>query len=137
MLVDILYRPENLFPANTEARIRCENGGFIAKLINHTERFVCIANDIRRVMLMFRVIRLLDEKEDRLCVRILETLKEMMALDPAFEAKVLLLLRNADGCILEHTARTIMAFRILPVSSFPICCQTLSPRIFSGSRVLL
>ena len=70
VLVDILYRPENLFPANTEARTRCESGGFISKLINHTER-------------------LLEEKEDKLCVKVLETLKEMMALDPDYEEKVL------------------------------------------------
>lgn len=31
LLVDILYRPELLFPTGTDARIRCENGGFICK----------------------------------------------------------------------------------------------------------
>ncbi|KAI1296916.1 Inositol 1,4,5-trisphosphate receptor type 1 [Halotydeus destructor] len=68
VLVDILYRPEHLFLPNTEDRHRCERGGFISKLINHTER-------------------LLEEKEDKLCVRILETLKEMMAFDPNYEEK--------------------------------------------------
>ena len=29
VLVDILYRPELLFPSGTEARRKCENGGFI------------------------------------------------------------------------------------------------------------
>lgn len=29
LLVDILYRPELLFPSATEARRKCENGGFI------------------------------------------------------------------------------------------------------------
>lgn len=29
LLVDILYRPELLFAMGTEARRRCENGGFI------------------------------------------------------------------------------------------------------------
>lgn len=29
LLVDILYKPELLFPLGTEARSRCENGGFI------------------------------------------------------------------------------------------------------------
>lgn len=69
VLVDILYRPENLFPVNTEARTRCENGGFISKLITHTGR-------------------LLEENEDNLCARVLETLKEMVALDPDYEEKV-------------------------------------------------
>ena len=31
LLVDILYRPELLFPAATESRKRCENGGFIRR----------------------------------------------------------------------------------------------------------
>jgi len=31
LLVDILYRPELLFPEGTEARKGCENGGFIRK----------------------------------------------------------------------------------------------------------
>jgi len=31
LLVDILYRPELLFPAATDARKRCENGGFIKR----------------------------------------------------------------------------------------------------------
>ena len=31
LLVDILYRPELLFPLGTEARKRCENGGFICR----------------------------------------------------------------------------------------------------------
>ncbi len=33
LLVDILYRPELLFPAGTEARTRCENGGFISRYV--------------------------------------------------------------------------------------------------------
>lgn len=69
VLVDILHRPEMLFPPETEARKRCENGGFISKLISHTEK-------------------LIEEREDKLCVKILETLKEMMALDPDYEDKV-------------------------------------------------
>lgn len=74
VLVDILYRPENLFHPNTEARNKCANGGFISRLISHTEK-------------------LLEEKEDKLCSQVLETLKEMMALDPEFDEKVPLLLR--------------------------------------------
>jgi inositol 1,4,5-triphosphate receptor type 1 len=31
LLVDILYRPELLFPPGTEARKRCESGGFIRR----------------------------------------------------------------------------------------------------------
>lgn len=70
VLVDILYRPEKLFPVNTEARIKTSAGGFICKLINHTER-------------------LLEEKEDKLCVKVLQTLKQMMAVDPDYDNKVI------------------------------------------------
>ena len=62
VLVDILYRPELLFPVGTEARRKCENGGFIKRLINHTSQ-------------------LLEEKQDFLCVKILRTLREMMAVE--------------------------------------------------------
>ena len=33
LLVDILYRPELLFPSGTEAKKRCENGGFIRRYV--------------------------------------------------------------------------------------------------------
>ncbi|RZF46806.1 hypothetical protein LSTR_LSTR012029 [Laodelphax striatellus] len=62
LLVDILYRPELLFPLGTEAKKRCESGGFIRRLIKHTEK-------------------LLEEKEEKLCVKVLKTLREMMAID--------------------------------------------------------
>merc|ERR1712150_178442 len=62
VLVDVLHRPELLFPENTEARRKCESGGFISRLIKHTER-------------------LLEEKEEKLCIKVLQTLKEMMTID--------------------------------------------------------
>ncbi|XP_055528780.1 inositol 1,4,5-trisphosphate receptor isoform X3 [Wyeomyia smithii] len=62
LLVDILYRSELLFPPNTESRKKCETGEFIQHLIKHTEK-------------------LLEEKEEKLCVKILKTLKEMMTID--------------------------------------------------------
>uniref|UniRef100_A0ABD2XM03 Inositol 1,4,5-trisphosphate receptor n=1 Tax=Trichogramma kaykai TaxID=54128 RepID=A0ABD2XM03_9HYME len=68
LLVDVLYRPELLFTPKTEARQRCENGGFIRRLIKHTEK-------------------LLEEKEEKLCVKVLRTLREMMAIDPEYGEK--------------------------------------------------
>ncbi|RWS27298.1 inositol 1:4:5-trisphosphate receptor-like protein, partial [Leptotrombidium deliense] len=68
VLVDILYKPEMLFPPGTEARKKCGNGGFISRLIHHSER-------------------LIEEKEDKLCVKVLETLKEMMAIDADCDEK--------------------------------------------------
>ncbi|XP_014243514.1 inositol 1,4,5-trisphosphate receptor [Cimex lectularius] len=68
MLVDVLYSPEMLFPYGTEARKRCESGGFIRRLIKHTEK-------------------LLEEKEEKLCVKVLRTLREMMAIDSEYGEK--------------------------------------------------
>ncbi|KAG5862348.1 hypothetical protein JTB14_024863 [Gonioctena quinquepunctata] len=68
LLVDVLYRPELLFPAESEPRKKCESGGFIRRLIKHTEK-------------------LLEEKEEKLCVEVLRTLREMMAIDCEYGEK--------------------------------------------------
>ncbi|KAL1493193.1 hypothetical protein ABEB36_011294 [Hypothenemus hampei] len=68
LLVDVLYRPELLFPDGTESRKRCESGGFIRRLIKHTEK-------------------LLEEKEEKLCVKVLRTLRKMMTVDPDYGEK--------------------------------------------------
>lgn len=45
LLVDILYRPELLFPLGTEARKRCESGGFIRKwVVNAVYQCFCSEN---------------------------------------------------------------------------------------------
>uniref|UniRef100_A0A8C9W0J4 Inositol 1,4,5-trisphosphate receptor n=1 Tax=Scleropages formosus TaxID=113540 RepID=A0A8C9W0J4_SCLFO len=62
VLVDVLHRPELLFPENTDSRKKCESGGFICKLIKHTKQ-------------------LLEENEERLCIKVLQTLREMMTKD--------------------------------------------------------
>ncbi|XP_069484566.1 inositol 1,4,5-trisphosphate-gated calcium channel ITPR2 isoform X2 [Ambystoma mexicanum] len=56
VLVDVLYSPERLFPDGSDARIRC--GAFMNKLINHTKKLM--------------------EKEEKLCIKILQTLREML-----------------------------------------------------------
>lgn len=68
LLVDILYRSELLFPDGSESRKICENGGFIRRLIKHAEK-------------------LLEEKEEKLCVKVLRTLREMMAMDTEYGEK--------------------------------------------------
>ncbi|OAD53290.1 Inositol 1,4,5-trisphosphate receptor [Eufriesea mexicana] len=90
LLVDILYRPELLFPAATDARKRCENGGFIKRLIKHTEK-------------------LLEETEEKLCVKVLRTLREMMAIDPEYGEKnryvgkdVFMLQTKSEGVLEEE-----------------------------------
>ncbi|KAE8613073.1 hypothetical protein XENTR_v10007556 [Xenopus tropicalis] len=56
VLVDVLHSPERLFPDGSDARIRC--GAFMSKLINHTKKLM--------------------EKEEKLCMKILQTLREML-----------------------------------------------------------
>ncbi|XP_072571399.1 inositol 1,4,5-trisphosphate-gated calcium channel ITPR1 isoform X4 [Paramormyrops kingsleyae] len=68
VLVDVLHRPELLFPENTDARKKCESGGFICKLIKHTKQ-------------------LLEENEERLCIKVLQTLREMMTKDRGYGEK--------------------------------------------------
>uniref|UniRef100_A0A673ILU1 Inositol 1,4,5-trisphosphate receptor n=1 Tax=Sinocyclocheilus rhinocerous TaxID=307959 RepID=A0A673ILU1_9TELE len=68
VLVDVLHRPELLFPENTDARQKCESGGFIFKLIKHTKQ-------------------LLEENEERLCIKVLQTLREMMTKDRGYGEK--------------------------------------------------
>ncbi|XP_034023350.1 inositol 1,4,5-trisphosphate receptor type 1-like [Thalassophryne amazonica] len=70
VLVDVLHRPELLFPENTDARKKCESGGFISKLIKHTKH-------------------LLEENEERLCIKVLQTLREMMSKDRGYGEKLL------------------------------------------------
>ncbi|XP_076814586.1 inositol 1,4,5-trisphosphate-gated calcium channel ITPR1-like isoform X2 [Clavelina lepadiformis] len=65
VLVDILHRPELLFPVDTDARKQCEDGGFISKLIKHTEK-------------------LLEDREEKLCIKVLQTLREMMTVHISF-----------------------------------------------------
>jgi hypothetical protein len=69
VIVDVLCRPEFLFPAGTEARRKCDGGGFIRRLIKHTER-------------------LLEDKEEKLCIQVLHTMREMMKFDTQYGEKV-------------------------------------------------
>ncbi|XP_076122095.1 inositol 1,4,5-trisphosphate-gated calcium channel ITPR2 isoform X2 [Alosa pseudoharengus] len=56
VLVDVLHRPEMLFPE--AARLRCESGAFMSKLIKHTKKLM--------------------EQEEKLCIKILQTLRAML-----------------------------------------------------------
>ncbi|XP_075679625.1 inositol 1,4,5,-trisphosphate receptor isoform X3 [Dermatophagoides pteronyssinus] len=70
VLVDVFYKPETLFPLNSSAKKICDNGGFICKLIKHTEK-----------------LELMEEKDEKLCIKVLQTLKEMMHVDPNFDER--------------------------------------------------
>ncbi|CAG4962499.1 unnamed protein product [Colias eurytheme] len=68
LLVDILYKPHRLFTSPGELTSPDTSGIFISRLIRHTEK-------------------LLEEKEEKLCVKVLRTLREMMAVDPEYGEK--------------------------------------------------
>ncbi|XP_055365370.1 inositol 1,4,5-trisphosphate receptor type 2 isoform X2 [Betta splendens] len=63
VLVDVLHSPELLFPEG--ARLRCESGAFMSKLIKHTKKLM--------------------EKEEKLCIKILQTLREMLDKKECFQ----------------------------------------------------
>ncbi|XP_034270535.1 inositol 1,4,5-trisphosphate receptor type 3 [Pantherophis guttatus] len=58
VLVDVLHCPELLFMEGTEAYQRCESGGFLSKLIQHTKDLMAT--------------------EEKLCIKVLRTLQQML-----------------------------------------------------------
>ncbi|KAL4645836.1 inositol 1,4,5-trisphosphate receptor type 3 isoform X6 [Arapaima gigas] len=67
VLVDVLQKPELLFHEGTEVRARCETGGFISKLIQHTKALMT--------------------SEEKLCIKVLRTLQEMLIRTYKFDEK--------------------------------------------------
>lgn len=66
VLVDVFYKPETLFSNESNAKKLCNSGGFISKLIKHTEK-------------------LMEGNDEKLCIKVLQTLKEMMHVNPNFD----------------------------------------------------
>ncbi|KAM6454037.1 inositol 1,4,5-trisphosphate-gated calcium channel ITPR3 isoform 1-T1 [Liasis olivaceus] len=58
VLVDVLHCPELLFMEGTEAYQRCESGGFLSKLVQHTKDLMAT--------------------EEKLCIKVLRTLQQML-----------------------------------------------------------
>ncbi|XP_023812775.1 inositol 1,4,5-trisphosphate receptor type 3 isoform X2 [Oryzias latipes] len=67
VLVDVLHQPELLFPEGTDVRRRCESGSFISKLIQHTKALM--------------------STEEKLCIKVLKTLQEMLIRTLDFDEK--------------------------------------------------
>ncbi|XP_058499615.1 inositol 1,4,5-trisphosphate receptor type 3 isoform X2 [Solea solea] len=67
VLVDVLHQPELLFLEGTDPRQRCESGGFISKLILHTKALMLV--------------------EEKLCIKVLKTLQEMLIRTLDFDEK--------------------------------------------------
>uniref|UniRef100_A0A670JDL8 Inositol 1,4,5-trisphosphate receptor n=1 Tax=Podarcis muralis TaxID=64176 RepID=A0A670JDL8_PODMU len=101
VLVDVLHRPELLFPENTDARRKCESGGFICKLIKHTKQ-------------------LLEENEEKLCIKVLQTLREMMTKDRGYGEK-------------GEALRQVLVNRYYEASFCSTCVTSLSVGGGSGS----
>uniref|UniRef100_A0A8C2AQL8 Inositol 1,4,5-trisphosphate receptor n=1 Tax=Cyprinus carpio TaxID=7962 RepID=A0A8C2AQL8_CYPCA len=83
VLVDVLQSPEMLFPES--AQLRSEDGAFMSKLIKHTKKLM--------------------EKEEKLCIKILQTLREMLDRKEIFEEKVSVVgtFRNVNLAFFAHT----------------------------------
>ncbi|MGH0141734.1 UNVERIFIED_CONTAM: hypothetical protein FKN15_031691 [Acipenser sinensis] len=69
VLVDVLHKPELLFMEGTDARSRCETGGFIFKLIQHTKSLM--------------------SSDEKLCIKVLRTLQEMLVKKHDFDEKAI------------------------------------------------
>ncbi|KAK1152141.1 hypothetical protein AOXY_G31363 [Acipenser oxyrinchus oxyrinchus] len=69
VLVDVLHKPELLFMEGTDARTRCETGGFIFKLIQHTKSLM--------------------SSDEKLCIKVLRTLQEMLVKKHDFDEKAI------------------------------------------------
>uniref|UniRef100_UPI00358E2778 inositol 1,4,5-trisphosphate-gated calcium channel ITPR1-like n=1 Tax=Myxine glutinosa TaxID=7769 RepID=UPI00358E2778 len=67
VLVSVLHQPELLFPETTEARKLVSNGGFISRLIAHTMH--------------------LHKQNEELCLKILQTLRDMISSEPSLDDK--------------------------------------------------
>lgn len=84
VIVDVLYRPEHLFPPGTDARKKCENGGFIRRYLALLH--LITARPANREFssgysLIKHTERLLEDKEEKLCIQVLHTLRQMMNFD--------------------------------------------------------
>ncbi|XP_062854471.1 inositol 1,4,5-trisphosphate receptor type 3 [Trichomycterus rosablanca] len=67
VLVDVLHQPELLFLDGSDARNRCESGGFISKLIQHTKKLM--------------------NSDEKLCIKVLKILQEMLIRNMDFDDK--------------------------------------------------
>uniref|UniRef100_A0A8C1G6M7 Inositol 1,4,5-trisphosphate receptor n=1 Tax=Cyprinus carpio TaxID=7962 RepID=A0A8C1G6M7_CYPCA len=106
VLVDVLQSPEMLFPES--AQLRSEDGAFMSKLIKHTKKLM--------------------EKEEKLCIKILQTLREMLDRKEIFEEKGnklrKSLLTHYFGNHRSHAKAleyTLLAHRILYILSPNFC----------------
>ena len=89
VIVEVLYRPEFLFLVGMEARRKCGDGRLIRRLIVHTQH-------------------LLEDKEEKLCIQLLGTLRQMMNFDIHYGEKGNLLRKNLLDCYLLPDSGALM-----------------------------
>nr|DBA33817.1 TPA: hypothetical protein GDO54_001448 [Pyxicephalus adspersus] len=82
VLVDVLHHPELLFAEGTDARVRCESGGFISKLIQHTKNLM--------------------SSEEKLCIKVLRTLQQMLMKKNNYEERGSLLRKTLLSNYLQN-----------------------------------
>ncbi|XP_077337534.1 inositol 1,4,5-trisphosphate-gated calcium channel ITPR3 isoform X3 [Lithobates pipiens] len=82
VLVDVLHHPELLFAEGTDARVRCESGGFISKLIQHTKNLM--------------------SSEEKLCIKVLRTLQQMLMKKNNYEEQANLLRKTLLSNYLQN-----------------------------------
>uniref|UniRef100_A0A7M4F8M8 Inositol 1,4,5-trisphosphate receptor n=1 Tax=Crocodylus porosus TaxID=8502 RepID=A0A7M4F8M8_CROPO len=109
VLVDVLHRPELLFMEGTEAYQRCESGGFLSKLIQHTQDLM--------------------QTEEKLCIKVLRTLQQMLmkrnkygervSLCPAARREVV----DAAGAGKGPGVTILPPARSFPISEAPVQCR--------------
>ncbi|CAL9697413.1 unnamed protein product [Knipowitschia caucasica] len=108
VLVDVLHSPELLFPE--PARVRCESGAFMSKLIKHTKKLM--------------------EKEEKLCIKVLQTLRAMLDRKEIFQEsgnelrKILLTRYFGNQKLLsktEHSIGTSPGFKPSAAAVSPVC----------------
>uniref|UniRef100_A0A672J7A6 Inositol 1,4,5-trisphosphate receptor n=1 Tax=Salarias fasciatus TaxID=181472 RepID=A0A672J7A6_SALFA len=115
VLVDVLHSPELLFPE--AARLRCETGAFMSKLIKHTKKLM--------------------DKEEKLCIKILQTLREMLDKKECFEEAVSFPTHDSDKpgnnmveiqCLLDNVGTTDLVIDLI--------VNTKNDRVFEESILL-
>uniref|UniRef100_H0XR47 Inositol 1,4,5-trisphosphate receptor n=1 Tax=Otolemur garnettii TaxID=30611 RepID=H0XR47_OTOGA len=102
VLVDVLHWPELLFLEGSEAYQRCESGGFLSKLIQHTKDLM--------------------ESEEKLCIKVLRTLQQMLLKKAKYGDRV-----SAPGL------RARIARPVIKWSS--VCTLGLTPTLLQGNQL--
>uniref|UniRef100_A0A8C3NT91 Inositol 1,4,5-trisphosphate receptor n=1 Tax=Cyanoderma ruficeps TaxID=181631 RepID=A0A8C3NT91_9PASS len=102
VLVDVLHRPELLFMEGTEAFQRCESGGFLSKLVQHTKDLM--------------------ETEEKLCIKVLKTLQQMLVKRNKYGERGNLLRKMLMNNYLQNKR-----------SMVGLCCHSITSLVFSHS----